>query len=108
MPATVASTAISTGVVTVVATPTWFSAAMMPSARMKTATRSPRTRPYERPPSAPVTRSRTALAIAAATTTMTIATNARGSQATTPRIRSLIALGPHTPKANCRVNSRTA
>ena len=103
-----ASTAISTGVVTVVAIPTWLSAAITPSARMKIAARSARTLPYESPPSAPVTRSRTALAIAAATTTMTIATNARGSQDTTPLIRSLIALGPQTPKANCRVNSSTA
>lgn len=36
MPATVARTAIRTGVVTVVATPIWLSAAMMPIPRMNT------------------------------------------------------------------------
>ena len=41
----VASTAMSTGVVTVVAMPTWFSAAMIPSPRMKTKAMFASTRP---------------------------------------------------------------
>jgi hypothetical protein len=45
MPATVASTAISTGMVTVVAMPTWPRAAMMPSPMMKTLARLASNRP---------------------------------------------------------------
>lgn len=50
----------------------------------------------------------TAFAMAAATTTMTMATKARGSQAITPAIRSEIGFGPQIPKASCRVTSSTA
>ena len=65
-------------------------------------------RPYDRPASAVLTMSRTALAIAPATTTMTIAMAAFGSQPTTPLMRSLTGLGPNTPNAICRVTSARA
>jgi hypothetical protein len=50
----------------------------------------------------------TAEASAAATTTMTIATAARGSHATTPSISSETGLGPHSPKASWSVKSSAA
>ena len=104
----VASTAISTGVVTVVAIPIWLSAAMAPIPTITAPARFASSRPYDSPLSAPEIRVRTAAAIAEATTTITIATTALGSQATTPWIRSDTGFGPQTPKANSSVNSRTA
>ena len=53
-------------------------------------------------------RSRTQPAMAAATTTMTTATNSLGSQAMTPAMRSLTGLGPKMPNASCSTNSRNA
>src|SRR5687768_2430329 len=100
IPPTVASTAISTGVVTVVATPIWLSAAITPNPRMNHDARLASNRPYDNPPRAAETTSLTALAIAAATTTMMMATAAFGSHATTPEIRSLTGFGPHIPNAN--------
>ena len=96
------------GVVTVVATPTWLSAAITPSPTMNQAATLASSRPYDSPPSALPTMSRTALATAAAMTTIRIATNALGSQATTPLMRSDTGFGPHIPNANCSVNSSTA
>jgi hypothetical protein len=46
--------------------------------------------------------------MAAATTTMMIATSAFGSQAITAVSRSEIGFGPKTPKASCRVNRMIA
>jgi hypothetical protein len=77
-------------------------------ARMKTDATLARILPYESPPSVLPMRSLTAAAIAEATTTMRIATNALGSHATTPLIKSETGLGPQMPNASCRVNSRTA
>jgi hypothetical protein len=52
--------------------------------------------------------SRTAPAIAAATTTITMATAASGSHDTMPWIRSDTGLGPQMPNANWSAKSRTA
>ena len=90
---------MSTGEVTDVATPIWLRAAMMPRPRMKIDARLASSRPYASSPSAVLMRSLAAVAMAAATTTMTIATTALGSQATIPSIRSDTGLGPHTPNA---------
>ena len=103
-----ASTAISTGRVTEVAIPTWSRAAITPSATITTAITRARMRPYARPPSALAIRSCTAFAMAAATTMITMATNARGSQAISWVSRSLTGFGPQTPNASCSANSSTA
>ena len=100
--------AIRIGMVTVVATPIWLSAAMMPMPVMNQDALAASSRPYGRVASAVPAMSRAALAIALATTTMTIATAALGSQPTTPLIRSLTGFGPNTPNAICNVTSASA
>ena len=93
---------------TVVATPTWLSAAITPRpASVPWATRAS-TGPYETRARAVLTMSYTARPMDAATTTITQATNALGSQCTTPAIRSLTGFGPKTPKPSWSANSRTA
>jgi hypothetical protein len=107
-PATVASTAISTGWVTAVAIRTWSSAAITPSVMIRMEAARASSRPYVRPPSALTMRSCAAPPMAEATTMMTIATNALGSQAMTDVSRSLTAFCPQMPNASWSANSRTA
>ena len=102
----VASTAMSTGMVTVVAIPIWLSAAIRPSAMTKMAATRARVLPYDSPPNTPARTSRTALAMATDITTMSTATIARGSQATISFTMSLMALGPKGWSASWSASSR--
>ena len=63
------------------------------------------TRPYESPPRVLLMSSRTAVAIAAVTTTMMMATMALGRNAITPVRSALMGFGPKTPKAIWSTNS---
>ena len=64
--------------------------------------------PYGMPPSALEMMSLTARAIAAATTTITIATKPCGSQPITEASSAETGFGPQIPKANRSANSITA
>src|SRR3954447_7238531 len=108
MPPTVASTVISSGVVTDDATPIWLSAATTPMPSTRNHATDATGRAYVVGWSAAATARRAACASAAAIATTTTATAARGIQARMSVIRSLTGLGPHTPNAICAVTSSTA